>query len=228
MKSLKYIAFALTLFLLTGCGNEPLTKALPEIAAYCGTNDIQIGMASEVSGKESINAYTLEIGGIKAIKEGYPPALVSSQCAKLLYDGLSDKQREDKNTIRVTIKSDAKSETTDYKMEDLKRVDAFVKKGEDVVKLIKKGDYDAMYTLADTNYIKRDVFNTIVRDIFEKQRTILSKTNKIQQDGFEFVEVSGIHVVNVFSHTPIDTLSVRYKLTFTDEKKPKMAGFIIK
>lgn len=228
MKSLKYIALALSLSLFSSCGSEPLTKAIPEIAAYCGTKDIQVGIASAISGKESINAYTLEVGNIKALKDGYPAALVSSQCAKLFFDALTKEQRKDKNTIRVTVKSDSKSETTDYKMEDLERIGSFVKEGNKVINLIKKGQYDTMYAMADPEFIKKDAFDVLVRDIFEKQRAVLAKTNKIQDDGFELLEVNGVHFVNVFAHTPIDSLSVSYKVTFTDEKKPKIAGFFIK
>ncbi|WP_116787437.1 hypothetical protein [Flavobacterium psychrotrophum] len=228
MKFLIYIVLALSLSLFSSCGSEPLTKAIPEISAYCGTKDIQVGVASAVSGKESINAYTLEVANIKAIKDGYPAALVSSQCAKLFFDALTKEQRKDKNTIRVTVKSESKSETTDYKMEDMERVGAFVKDGNKVINLIKKGKYNNMYAMADPEFVTKEAFDILVRDIFEKQKTILAKTNKIQDDGFEFLEVNGVHFVNVFAHTPIDSLSVNYKVTFTDEKNPKIAGFFIK
>ena len=231
MKPFFKLLSVIALLCISGCNTanlENLTKASNEIATYCNSQNVRVSTSTGIStGDKDMDAYTVEINDLKVV-DGYPLSLVASHAAKILYDRLNDEQRKDKNIIRVMVSTTSKSETNDYIMADMARIGSFIKKGRLMVDYIKKADYNSLGKSLDKKYFTKENYEAFLEAVLKKNKDILSKTDTIQDDGFETAVIDGKNFINVYSHTPIDTLNVRYRFTFTDAKPPKLAGIQIK
>lgn len=227
---IKLFSALILLFCVVSCNTaniESLTKASQDIATYCGTTNVQVSTTTGYSTEKDMNAYTITISDIN-VPADYPLNRIASHCAKLLYDKLDKEQRKDKNVIRVTINITGKSETNDYSMADIARAGAYIKKGRLMIDYIKKADYSSLNKSLAKEYFTEESYNNFQKEVLEKNKTVLAQTDSIADDGFYFEKVDGKSFVNVYSHTPIDSLNVRYRFTFTDSKQSKLAGLEIK
>lgn len=230
MKSfLKFSQAIILLLCLVSCNTsdyKSFTEASKEIANYCGTQNVLVSTSTGYSTEKEMNAYTITIGDMR-VPDNYPLNRIASHAAKLLYDKLNKEQRNDKNIIRVTISVTGKSETNDYKMADLAIAGKYIGKGRLMLDYIKKANYSGLKQSLDSKYFSEDNYINFQKDVLEKNKAIFAKIDKVIDDGFYIEKIEGKSFVTVYSHTPIDSLNVRYRFTF-DSKKVKLAGMEIR
>ncbi len=230
MKSfLKFSQAIILLLSLTSCNTADynnLTEASKQIATYCGTQNVLVSNSTGFFTNDETNAYTITVNNVN-IPFDYTIRRVASHCAQLLYNNLSNEQRKDKDVIRVTINLKGRSETSDFKMAKLKDAETYIKRGHVILEYIKKGDYKSLHDALDPKYFTEDGYNNFQRLILEKNKNVFAKIDTIVDDGFSFDMINGKQFAQVYSHTPIDTLNVRYRFLF-DLRKSSFAALEIK
>jgi len=230
MKSfLKFSQAIILLLSLISCNTanyNNLTEASKEIATYCGTQNVLVSNSTGFFTNDETNAYTITVNNVN-IPFDYTIRRVASHCAQLLYNNLSNEQRKDKDVIRVTINLKGRSETSDFKMAKLKDAETYIKRGHVILGYIKKGDYKSLHDSLDPKYFTEDGYDSFQRLILEKNKNVFAKIDTIVDDGFSFDIINGKPFVQVYSHTPIDTMTIRYRFLF-DLRKSSFAALEIK
>lgn len=233
MKYLKFVVFVAALIIFNSCGQdfENLSNAANEIANYCNTNEVNVSTASisHFNGK-NISTYNITIKNVKQLEESnYPTMLIASHCAKLLYEKLTDEQRNDKEAINVKIVKANGAEEFTYSIPQIKKIDGFIKVAHEAILKIKNKDYNGLYNInIDESIIKQEVFKAnLIDKVLLPNEEIFNKITNIDVAGFDFKKENNFDLVEVYIVTPTEKNRINYKITFKNQKNPKIAGIWI-
>jgi len=233
MRNLKALVFISALLIFNSCGKdfENLMNAANEISSYCGTKDVNVSETSmsHFNGK-NISTYNITIKNVKQLEEGgYPTMLVASHCAKLLYEKLTDEQRNEKEAINVKIVKAAGAEEFTYEITQIKKIDAFAKIAREAILKIKGKNYAGIYdTNIDKSAITQDVFTAnLVDKVLQPNEEIFGKITSIEIVGFDFRKENNYDLVDIYVATPTEKNRVNFQFTFKNQKNPKVAGIWI-
>ena len=155
--------------------------------------------------------------------------LVASHCAKLLYEKLTDEQRNDKEAINVKIVKTNGAEEFTYEMSQIKKIDGFIKVAHEAILKIKNKDYNGIYNInVDKSTITPEIFKAnLIDKVLQPNEEIFSKIKDIDVAGFDFKKENNLDLVEVYIVTPTEKNRVNYQITFKNQKNPKIAGIWI-
>ncbi|GAB3333995.1 hypothetical protein GCM10027511_42580 [Hymenobacter humi] len=114
-------------------------------------------------------------------------SIPASNCAYLFYQAVSQAERAKYDYIRITIKGKDNSYSHSYRLKELDTVEMAKNKFDEVGRLLKSENYDALLNQLDVNYFPPAEFGK-VKPMLEELDKQFGRTGGFKLQGFEFFD----------------------------------------
>ena len=183
------ILFLILLASLTSCGinvSESGTGAI--LQEYGGKLMSKVGVSANTDTETLQGRYLeLELTNDK-LESTFPKlSIPASNCAYLFYSAVSPAERAKYDYIRIIIKGGDNSYSHSYPMKELDAVDMAKNKFDEVGRLLKSENYDALLNQLDVNYFPPVDFGK-VKPMLEEMDEQFGRTGGFKLMGFEFFD----------------------------------------
>lgn len=180
--------------------------------------------------EESVNGnYVIQVDNLNTeTRKGYSPVLLSSQSALIIFERLSEEQKNSTQMIQVYVNSIFKMDLYKFKLTDLQRITPFLKVAKAGAEDIASGDYEGFFKMADSSYLKKADYDNYIKTKIKPFPEYFEGIDEIKDGGFEFEESDGINVIRVYYNSISSTnVSLSYEIAFVDNGNCKIGGLYV-
>lgn len=229
MKNFFKLSAVILLFVsLQSCDKEPtlLDKTAVEIKAYTKATDVQLvtkGIEGFVHNK---GEYILNITASDLIdKENRAGSLLTSMCAKMIFDKLPAEEQQKDRKVHAIIKSKGKTAHYYNSFKDLRGVAPFMDFSTKALETIKAKKYEEAYVFFNHQIIDKEAYDRyVIAPIVNEHGDIFFGTKQIETVGFRYADFKGKNTIVIYHRFVHNGKDLNFKTTHYKRQEPSIIG----